>query len=468
VEYKEKHSHTLIPQHYPENPPLANWVMLQRQYYRNYCNSEQPCNLNEERIRLLNDIGFSWDGNAARGRWTEKLEQVVQYKKEHGDTFVPTNYPNNPPLGNWVKAQRQYYKKYCNNEQPCYMNDEKIRLLNDIGFCWDGNKLKWTDRLQELVEYQEKHGDTLVPQHYAENLPLANWVMLQRQYYKNYCNNEQPCYMNDEKVRLLNDIGFSWEGNTARGRWMDRLQDLVEYKEKHGDTLVPRSYPGNPPLANWVMTQRRHYTNYCNNEQSCWLNEEKIRLLNDIGFRWKAPTGARRNAARGGTWMDRLQDLVEYKEKHGDTLVPTKYPENPPLTYWVKTQRRHYKKYCNNEQSCWLNEEKIRLLNDIGFRWKAPMGARRNAARGGTWMDRLQDLVEYKEKHGDTLVPTHYPENLPLANWVKAQRHHHKKYCNNEQPCYLNEERMRLLNDIGFCWEAPAGRPSRKYYRVVD
>jgi hypothetical protein len=70
-------------------------------------------------------------------------------------------------------TQRQDYKNYCINKQPCYLNEEKIQLLNDIGFGWGGNQLPWTDRLQEPVKYKEKHGDTLVPTNYSENPSLA-------------------------------------------------------------------------------------------------------------------------------------------------------------------------------------------------------------------------------------------------------------------------------------------------------
>ena len=37
------------------------------------------------------------------------------------------------------------------------------------------------------------------------------------------------------------------------------------------------------------------------------------------------------------------------------------------------------------------------------------------------WLERFQDLVEFKAKHGHCLVPHNYPPNQQLAQWTKRQ-----------------------------------------------
>jgi hypothetical protein len=83
---------------------------------------------------------------------------------------------------------------------------------------------------------------------------------------------------------MLSEVGFSWTPNSRL--WADRFEDLVEYIEKHGDTLVPKRYPDNPTLAHWVKNQRQQYKKYCEGTQPCSLDEEKIRILNEVGFSW--------------------------------------------------------------------------------------------------------------------------------------------------------------------------------------
>ncbi|VEU41944.1 unnamed protein product [Pseudo-nitzschia multistriata] len=60
-------------------------------------------------------------------------------------------------------------------------------------------------------------------------------------------------------------------------RWMNRYNELIEYKKEHGSTLVPQRYKKNPKLGKWVTHQR----------SSC-LTEERKALLDEIGFVWDA------------------------------------------------------------------------------------------------------------------------------------------------------------------------------------
>ena len=43
--------------------------------------------------------------------------------------------------------------------------------------------------------------------------------------------------------------------------WMGMFQKLVEYEKQHNNTLVPRTYNGDPKLGTWVSYQRHAYKN---------------------------------------------------------------------------------------------------------------------------------------------------------------------------------------------------------------
>jgi hypothetical protein len=58
-------------------------------------------------------------------------------------------------------------------------------MLDEIGFQWRiRNRPEWASKFEELVNYKSKHGDTRVPQHYAENRALGKWVAKQREQFK--------------------------------------------------------------------------------------------------------------------------------------------------------------------------------------------------------------------------------------------------------------------------------------------
>ena len=85
--------------------------------------------LTDERIRHLADIDFQWNGKANnvqkdRGEvfWNERYEELVIFKKEHGNCKVPQR--SSGKLGRWVDNQRQ---------RRATTTKEKFDKLKDIG-----------------------------------------------------------------------------------------------------------------------------------------------------------------------------------------------------------------------------------------------------------------------------------------------------------------------------------------------
>ena len=61
------------------------------------------------------------------------------------------------------------------------------------------------------------------------------------------------------------------------------------------------------------------------------------------------------------------------------------------------------------------------------------------------------ELKKYKEKYGDTLVPSIYEDNPKLGTWVHHQRRQYKKF-REGKPCHITEERIQALESLGFVW----------------
>lgn len=57
-------------------------------------------------------------------------------------------------------------------------------------------------------------------------------------------------------------------------------------------------------------------------------------------------------------WDAMFQQLKEYKSRHGDLLVPARYPENPSLGHFVDNNRQAYRMRQEYERHCADGDEK--------------------------------------------------------------------------------------------------------------
>eukprot|EP00980_Cylindrotheca_fusiformis_P021150 scaffold8128_cov60-Cylindrotheca_fusiformis.AAC.2 len=128
VAFKEEHGHCCVPQHYMPNICLSQWVKRQR-YYRKH----RPELLSESRIQKLDELGFVWD--AQEDFWKTRFEELKAYKHMHGHCSVPCKYSANQKLATWVKCQRRQYKLRTMGK-PSSMTEERICLLEELGFVW--------------------------------------------------------------------------------------------------------------------------------------------------------------------------------------------------------------------------------------------------------------------------------------------------------------------------------------------
>mmetsp|Transcript_36663 Transcript_36663/g.53708 ORF Transcript_36663/g.53708 Transcript_36663/m.53708 type:complete len:120 (+) Transcript_36663:93-452(+) len=111
----------------------------------------------------------------------------------------------------------------------------------------------WLDMFEQLKKNKEIHGHCSVSIRCSSNKRLANWVSKQRQVYYDM-KEGRSSIMTAERVDMLNSLGFVWE--LRENNWHEILDELKEYKERHGDCLVPQTYAPNPALGHWVKLQR--------------------------------------------------------------------------------------------------------------------------------------------------------------------------------------------------------------------
>ena len=381
-----------------------------------------------------------------------------------------------------VRACRRKYNAAKRNTQTVARNECEALLMIPS---------TWNEMFHKLKLYRQRTGHCNVKQNFAakdskdcpETAKLSAWVGRTRKDGKQRkrleesaedgglsgtINHEDNSSVFDDvepdsihadpyKLIALDKIGFDWDPRNSR--WMTSYEELKAFKQLNGNTLVPHANCG---LGSWVKRQQVQYTHYRKEDGSkSELTEERVRLLNDLGFVW---------SRRTNTWNENFQRLLNWKELHGNIHIPddSDDPELVALNKWIADQRVHYKrqledevndnddvttstnaaKACNNGELIkkgkrkvpTLSAEKIAQLKSIGFEFDS---------RDAKWMHRLDELLKYKEEHGDFLVPTNYPDNPTLSNWVQSQRAQYKQYMKNSKT-NLTERRLKILSEAGF------------------
>jgi hypothetical protein len=134
---------------------------------------------------------------------------LCDFRRNHGHCHVPHTYKDNAPLAQWVKRQRYQYKLKLEGKRST-LTDERVKLLDKIGFIWNSHDAVWEERWNELLQYKQVHKDCIVPSNYKPNLQLAVWVKRQRRQYKFFCE-KKATSMTTERISKLERLGFAWD-----------------------------------------------------------------------------------------------------------------------------------------------------------------------------------------------------------------------------------------------------------------
>ena len=474
--FKEEHGHTDVPVKYPEDQSFSNWCRMQRDKY-NYPNRGY---LPEERIAQLEELGFDWKtpkNSVPPKPFEELLDEAKKHHAEHGNL----NIPRRLALGNWLHRQREKYadqkldqekidalealgmdwtlaasagvgkppktfneylgelqafksennhvnvpkskglgqwlvkQKELYHEQK--LEAEQFAALDQLGVDWTlpPRKKAWEEQLAVLVAYHVTHGNIHVSSTDQENASLRNWMRTQKEYY-------HKGKLTQDQISQLQSLGFDFELPPKRKSWEEFLKDLSDYKDMHATTAVPDNHD-DPNLPKWINRQRNQY-----HKQK--LSADQIQKLQALGFDWTQPT-------KGDKWADMFDKLTEYSNNHGDINgVSMSYKEEPNLCHWVCRQRA-----LNAKGK--LSPEQVEKLTVMGIDWTGPQ--RYKPTTDEAWQAHFELIKEFQQKNGHCGVPTNFPEDLSLLEWIHKQ---HVAYLKKD----LSQERIDMLESIGFAW----------------
>ncbi|GAX17205.1 hypothetical protein FisN_10Lh053 [Fistulifera solaris] len=295
----------------------------------------------------------------------------------------------------------------------------------------DVRERRWRTRYEQLVQYKTQHGHCNVTvTDLVDSRAFSDWIRDQRR----LCRLGK---LKSERKQLLHQIGFVWSNPV----WMEKYQELLQFKEKHGHCKVPTNYKENPRLSSWVRNLR------CDQLQGKVRTDRK-QMLDEIGFVWrKTPEDREKEKTQKRLrelirlvpdselkedelaikrsmiekeeaekkkqkeireqklqesvlhqkWLERYQELKAFHEKNSHFHV-TLANGGQPLGDWMRDQRRRHKEGK-------LPAIRKQLLDEIGFAWSYSV-----------WMDHYNQLVKFKNAHGHCrLSPSH--ENQTLNVW---------------------------------------------------
>ena len=87
----------------------------------------------------------------------------------------------------------------------------------------------------------------------------------------------KPTLLNNRQIHELDSIGFVWDSHGSA--WESKFAMLVKFRNEHGHCRVPRDYPENTTLTNWVKRQRRFY-------KAGTMCPSRIARMEELGFVW--------------------------------------------------------------------------------------------------------------------------------------------------------------------------------------
>ena len=136
---------------------------------------------------------------------------------------------------------------------------------------------QWSDRMDDLIRFRNKHGHCLVPYQYDHNQALAKWVKRQRYQYKLKQRGKHSTLC-EERVSELTKAGFIWDSHNAA--WEERYNELFHYWKRNGQNCNSiKSSLCSRELYIWIKAQRRQRLQNL-------ITKERIAKLDAIGFNW--------------------------------------------------------------------------------------------------------------------------------------------------------------------------------------
>ena len=293
--FKERFGHAMVPATYAEDRELGTWLARQRERWKHG-------KLSEDKVRRFEAIGVPHPATrkdrVARGTnlssWKSRYEELkALLDREHGGK-VPAGSALPQNMRVWLKRQARRYRMGR-------LDEWEVEALRTIGFDPENPPMfprtvgsrraaskvgaeaaaranreraerSWEEAFAKLEAFVAEHGHTLVPRSHPDR-HLFGFVARNRARYN--AGELEP-----ERVERLKQLNFVFNAKEVPTlAWMECYRRLQAYRAEHGDSAVPRQYPLDQALAEFVAQQKQR-------GRKGRLLAEHIRLLDEVDFPW--------------------------------------------------------------------------------------------------------------------------------------------------------------------------------------
>jgi hypothetical protein len=183
-QYRNRKGDCNIVSHHKESGfNLGSWVQTQRKIKRF---------LSAEQYQRLNAVGFIWEPRNIL--WESGINYLGKFYAREGHCHVVARWvEDNFNLGQWVGNIRI---------RRASLIEQKVRILDDMGFVWDPREGQWEMGFNYLRQFQAREGHCKVTQtHIEDGFKLGVWVSSQRQ---------RKDRLTEVQLERLGAIGFIW------------------------------------------------------------------------------------------------------------------------------------------------------------------------------------------------------------------------------------------------------------------
>jgi len=407
-------------------------------------NDFQPQRRNQSPVAV--DVAVATDSDLVENQNCETLVSSRKRKTMDVDSSQQLQQPDLPETNFpfQMKEPRAPSSEQIGHESildgldsDCATDGTSLKAVNDenVSASQNAEDKNFYVMLEQLKAYKAEHGDCIVPLSH-ENVKLVRWCLEirdhRRWYYRGKATN-----LDEKKLQILEDLNFAWDD----ARWLDMYVRLKNYKNEHGDILVPNRYTKDKQLGQWVSKQRQRYRMMRQGllkGKSIGRSEitpERVAMLESLGMVWDARPYPSAPSFNEHTSLSACENQLH--ASNGIHQVP----------------------YSNEAASV---ENSVASLNNgstaatIKTFSNAPFTIRPSYDQ--QWDIMLARLMKYKEKFGHVVVPNRFKEDPPLGQWVSRQRQLYRLLKECKKPSTMTHERVKKLESIGFIWDGRCAR----------
>lgn len=259
--------------------------------------------LNEEQIKMLNDVKMIWD---KKRNSTELIcELLYKYYDIYGDiNSIPVDFRfDDYKYINLRNSVMNIKAAYRDNKLP----EEYIKKYESIGIVWHQKvRANFDTHFQELVEFKNIYGHCNVPATYrpASGFNLSTWCSRIRCSYDGTSNQIE---LSNEQIEQLKQLGFQFERNGDL-KWMEDYNAAKSILEAYSFNYLELYVNNKHSCIDWCYKQKKTYT---------IRSKEQQELLDEINIK---------NAMSPGQLSDeyKFRQVEKFFAKYGHIFVQKK------------------------------------------------------------------------------------------------------------------------------------------------